>query len=160
MSRKAKTGSKALAPKTVSQFKAWLDGITAFQPNDWCPTAEQWKIIKEQIDLLKDEVIREVKVRDDVQVTGGGQPRRPIPQPTSLMEEPFVEYGSAPTQPIAIPDGVPPEILGQDIMKAAGMPVPAAGAKVDVVSSRVLNTGKTIKTPNNLGDGPYKSPFG
>jgi hypothetical protein len=42
----APANSKPLSPK---ELKSWLRGIQEFQPGDWTPTKDQWKLICERI---------------------------------------------------------------------------------------------------------------
>lgn len=37
---------------TLSEFKAWLDGIEEIQPADWHPDANQWKMIRDKINAI------------------------------------------------------------------------------------------------------------
>ena len=39
---------------SVKEFKAWIEGIEELQPDGWAPTAEQWKIIRERINMIDD----------------------------------------------------------------------------------------------------------
>jgi len=36
---------------------SWLEGVECMQPDDWTPTPDQWKMIRETIGNLKPEVI-------------------------------------------------------------------------------------------------------
>lgn len=44
---------------TLDQFRSWLQGVEDMQTDDWAPNADQWKVIREKIDLiiLKDELV-------------------------------------------------------------------------------------------------------
>lgn len=39
----------------INEFRTWLEGVEAFQPEGWVPSLDQWKIIREKIDQLNDE---------------------------------------------------------------------------------------------------------
>ncbi len=34
---------------TIEEFKMWLEGLETFQPTNWAPNVEQWKLIKNKI---------------------------------------------------------------------------------------------------------------
>lgn len=53
---------------TIQEFKAWLQGITAFQDADWAPNKDQWLKIKKKIDDLIDD-----------HLSGNFKPNHPIP---------------------------------------------------------------------------------
>lgn len=44
---------------TLDQFRSWLQGVEDMQTDDWAPNADQWKVIREKIDLIvqKDELV-------------------------------------------------------------------------------------------------------
>ena len=37
----------------VDTFKSWLQGVEDMQGADWCPTLEQWRKIRQKIDMLE-----------------------------------------------------------------------------------------------------------
>lgn len=39
---------------SLSEFRAWLSGVEDMQPNNWSPTKEQWKTIREKIELISE----------------------------------------------------------------------------------------------------------
>ena len=46
------TKTKTKAPKrqmSIGELKTWLDGYCSAQGNDWSPTPQQWKLIKNKI---------------------------------------------------------------------------------------------------------------
>lgn len=47
-----KSNSSVTKNITLSEFKAWLQGVEDMQPNDWSPNVEQWTRIREKIDLI------------------------------------------------------------------------------------------------------------
>ena len=67
---------------TLDQFRSWLQGVEDMQSDDWAPNADQWKVIREKIDLV-------VLVEDR-----GSQP--------------VVASYTPPTQPFIHPSYVPP----------------------------------------------------
>ena len=46
--------------QTLTEFQAWLQGITEIQPDDWSPTADQWKMIYAKIIAIKETVVEKV----------------------------------------------------------------------------------------------------
>lgn len=141
-----KTGKK----QSVKEFKAWLEGVTEFQPTDWCPSAEQWSTIKEKIGNLQDEIIvKETNVLSNLSPPLN-QPKRAVSslmQPTDENVQPLrmVPAGKIELLP---EDGGPSQLIDNP---ANGQPI------VQTVSSQVLATGPRMKTPHSKsGD---KSPF-
>jgi hypothetical protein len=52
--KKASTSKTSSKKKiTLSEFKAWLQGIEEIQPPGWSPTAEQWTMIRKKIDTIE-----------------------------------------------------------------------------------------------------------
>ena len=51
MAAKRKTKTKKTS---LTEFRAWLEGVEEMQGNDWVPTIEQWKRIREKIDSIED----------------------------------------------------------------------------------------------------------
>lgn len=51
------TKNKKQSKKNISfdEFKAWLSGVEDLQSEDWYPSKEQWKIIRDKIDSIKVE---------------------------------------------------------------------------------------------------------
>lgn len=44
----------SVEPMTMTQFRAWLQGITDMQPANWHPNLEQWNTIKQRLDSVID----------------------------------------------------------------------------------------------------------
>lgn len=40
---------KRTKKQTLAEFRAWLSGVEELQPDDWAPSAEQWKLIRDKI---------------------------------------------------------------------------------------------------------------
>lgn len=56
---KRKTNKKI----TLPEFKTWLAGVQSMQPDDWHPSKENWSMILEQINNIKETVIeREILI--------------------------------------------------------------------------------------------------
>jgi len=50
MAQKRKTKKKI----TLSEFKLWLTGVQSMQKEDWHPNKEQWTMILDQIEMIKE----------------------------------------------------------------------------------------------------------
>jgi len=53
--RKQRKAKSKLKPRTLEEFKNWLEGLEEFQDEGWIPNAEQWGTIKGSIYLIKEE---------------------------------------------------------------------------------------------------------
>lgn len=129
---------------TINEFKAWLEGITAFQPEDWVPNADQWGKIREKIDNLIPEMVEKY-----APPTQRPQMNQPGPQQT-YNERPM--YQAPPRAPMLAPlepelSEPPPERL---ITK------PPTVMTIDGKSMAVENK---FKTPNINTETGYKSGF-
>jgi hypothetical protein len=164
MPRKATKKTTGSKKQTIREFKAWLAGIAEFQPTDWCPTPEQWKLIKEKINNLSD-IEYAAPNRDTVPsavymespMAAPRQPQRRLPAP-SLMQ---------PNQePIGLESGAidPNAIMPLMQPAEASLPIPQipnmhASPNVENISSTVKFSGKSYKTPTDMSGNGYKSPF-
>lgn len=76
----------------VDTFKSWLQGVEDMQEPDWCPSLEQWRKIRQKIELLE--------------VTEAEPPipqhHNPVYYPPGVRT-PVGESGLAPTRPPLIP---------------------------------------------------------
>ena len=79
--RKAKTKSKGY---TLSQFRAWLEGVEEMQESNWIPNHDQWAIIRTKINELEPDVqIKEtVHVVTGQSVTDEEPQQRPVLRPS------------------------------------------------------------------------------
>lgn len=66
--------------QTLEEFKAWLEGVEEISGSDWTPSKEQWKMIRERINNIKDPEPREVQV---VQAPQAVIPQSSLPVPTT-----------------------------------------------------------------------------
>lgn len=57
MTKKTNKGKKPLQKMSVSQFKVWIQGLTAFQDDNWVPNVHQWNLVKEMIENLNDTTV-------------------------------------------------------------------------------------------------------
>lgn len=47
---------------TLSEFKAWLQGVEELQPKGWSPTAEQWALVRSKIELISESSVTVTRV--------------------------------------------------------------------------------------------------
>jgi hypothetical protein len=140
---------------TLNEFQAWLTGIEEIQPDDWHPTSDQWRLIRERMNgIIPDvEIVeREIEIPVPVPVPvqppfGPGQatPAAPVQMPTHMVPEP------APTAPVVTHDISP---------AAAAMlrgEMPKDEAVVQGQPTHKLPVDSTIGT-DNPGK-PYESTF-
>ncbi|MGZ8924290.1 MAG: hypothetical protein ACXW2E_00270 [Nitrososphaeraceae archaeon] len=40
---------------TITEFRFWLEGVEEMQSDEWNPNPQQWKRIREKIDLIQDQ---------------------------------------------------------------------------------------------------------
>jgi len=81
---------------TLIQFQAWLEGVEEMHPEDWCPTADQWKLIRNKI--------KTIIAPDPSTLINNNSASRTIPDAS------FPTFTPAPEVPSGIPNGpiVPP----------------------------------------------------
>jgi len=48
MAKKKSTNQKI----SLDQFRSWLQGVEDMQADEWTPNSDQWKVIREKIDLI------------------------------------------------------------------------------------------------------------
>ncbi len=94
---------------TVQQFKAWLEGITAFQPDDWIPNKIQWDKIMDKINNLVSDTnntYRNAPMQPEMR-----QPQQFAPQVQSpqLPREPIMMQGNAPSTTMVSSKSMPIE---------------------------------------------------
>lgn len=47
-----KNYTKKKPKQTLNEFRAWLQGVEEMQDDDWIPSIEQWKLIRDRIDNI------------------------------------------------------------------------------------------------------------
>lgn len=129
---------------SLTEFRAWLEGVEELQPEEWHPDSDQWKLIRQKIDNIVEEKKTVERVVEQHPRYSPEPPRAPTPAPVSLPPSSF-----------GPPDGgqfQPPPVEMTEAAKAAlngGVPkgmVPDADGK--------------LKTPNiDTTDGDYNSGF-
>lgn len=133
--------------RTLSEFRAWLEGVEELQGDDWCPDADQWKLIRAAIDGIVEEA-----------------PPEPAPAPAAGNP-----YDRAPEQqyhPAPAPAPVPGPAPQQSTMLPVGDSVemtPAAKAALNGGApppSMTPDPDGKLKTPNlDTTNGDYNSGF-
>lgn len=117
---------------TLNEFKAWLDGVEELQPDDWTPTADQWKLIRTKIGNIKEDAPVAIQ-----------QTHQNVPQTHNRV-------ASAPT----IPGFVPPPDVG-------GIPAGEIAMSPEAKAMMKPGPDNKQKTPNiDTTDGQYTSSFG
>lgn len=116
---------------SVEQFRAWLEGVEEMQPDGWTPNDEQWKRIRQKIDMIEEEVVVEERIVSQ-------QSYAPPPQ-----------QQQRPNNPPPAPAGGPP-------VQSTLTPEPAS-----IASPRPQPSGSgKIKTPDiDTSGGEYMSGF-
>lgn len=139
--RASKTKSKK--QYTLSEFKAWLEGIEELQPDDWSPDASQWKTIREKLLNITEEVVEvQAPVQAPVQQTIPSGP---------VYREP-TQYNQAPPQFVQPSQTSLPV---HEMTEAARM---VLNGKLP--STMVPDASGKLKTPNiDTMDGNYGSSF-
>lgn len=97
---------------TLIQFQAWLEGVEEMHPEDWCPTADQWKLIRNKIKTI-------VELKVDTSVLGSSGTGNTLP-----ANFPSFAPGIAPAPeiPSSIPSGPVEEASpeSQNLLKGDG----------------------------------------
>jgi len=169
----AKKTNKIVKQQTVTEFKAWLEGLLEFQDANWTPTATQWNAIKERINNLKNEPeIVHVPVpqsgmdmqynrAEKVQWQTPQQPSHQTAPGTGLLEQPSMMEGMSHGLEV-VDDSNSIELLPTgEGMPQERIPIPTSilHPNIQNVSSTIRTSGKKIRTPSDLSGTGYKSPF-
>lgn len=144
----AKRSTKRASKKeyTLSEFKAWLEGIEELQPNDWAPTADQWKTIRDKM----------MNIVEDVVEIPAPVPPVNVPPAGPIYREPAFQ---APMPPTALP---PAESSLAPVVVPDAEMTPAARAALTgkLPSEMVPSADGKVKTPNiDTSSGDYGSSF-
>jgi hypothetical protein len=156
---------------TISEFKAWLEGITDLQGEEWSPNPEQWKKIKSklfsiegfdlpverQITIIVERALGKVRWQNFVP---------PAAQPQQLWQPPVqpIDANGVPIQP-AQPASLPP-IIPPTSSSLGGIGAPPSGTPIPGVPGAAqgnLDPNKAIriepaKTPDiDTSGGGYKA---
>lgn len=128
---------KRTKKQTLAEFRAWLSGVEELQPDDWAPTPEQWKLIRDKIDGIAEPKPPKPAPAVAQQATNN------TPPPQHQQFQPPQGFVPPPPVPGGIPDG-PVEVAPA----AARMAPPVQS--VDIASAA---------KPVDSGDGNYESGF-
>lgn len=79
---------------TLDQFRSWLQGVEDMQTDDWAPTSEQWRVIREKIDLI---------VGPDESMVAAVPQRNMNQYPTQLPPQPIPQTYLPPLPPVMRP---------------------------------------------------------
>lgn len=104
MAQKRKTRQKVSKGYTLSQFRAWLEGVEEMQnmeEGDWSPNLQQWKLIRQRIaDLVPDVEVKEtvhvVTAETANGAVGGFTGQGRVESPTVTGPAPVVKRSSLP----------------------------------------------------------------
>ena len=103
---------------TLSEFRAWLQGVEELQPKGWSPNPEQWKLIRDKIDAV---VETKAQVVEQTHAQNAGQTpvfRPNMPRPTGQVFIP---------PPPPVPGGVPSDAVVTGVAPRLGNLGPAEG---------------------------------
>lgn len=110
----AKPTTKKKNSISMDQFRSWLEGVEDMQPADWTPDQEQWRRIREKIDLV------DVTITDQTAYTQSTPMQRnqpvaslptipPLPPRVATVFDNAQIVGGMPTVPSAMDATVPSE---------------------------------------------------
>ena len=106
---------------TLSEFRAWLQGVEELQPKGWSPNTEQWKLIRDKIDAITESKPQVVE-QQIVHVQNNG-PRPPFQgQPAPRPQGPAFIPPAPP-----VPGGVPADAIVTGVAPKLGDLPPASG---------------------------------
>ncbi len=139
----AKARKKAVKKYTLSEFKAWLEGIEEIQPDDWSPDLGQWKMIRDKI-----AAIQEPPPPVETGIVIPPAPARPPPR----------QVQQAPAQ--LPPSSLTTNTVTGDIPTPEMTPAAKAILSGKLPKEMVTDPSGTSKTPNiDTLDGNYESSF-
>jgi hypothetical protein len=106
---KKKASKKQLS---VSEFKIWLDGYCLSHDDNWAPSTEQWKMIKDKIFALVETDIKpeQPPVRNMLPPQPNFLPRGPVMLPPSNFMQPQSGMNEHPQQSMVGITNTPPLI--------------------------------------------------
>jgi len=124
---------------SMSEFKAWLDGVEEMQPSGWVPNSEQWRTIRDKIETIE---IQPNYLAQSVQQFQSAEPRR-------INSSQFVSTTSQRPEPLMPPIEIPSELkLKLQQMRSTGVPP----------GTQIGDSGN-IKTPDDFSGEQFKSTF-
>lgn len=102
---------------TLSEFRAWLQGVEELQPKGWSPNTEQWKLIRDKIDAIT-ETKTQVVEHSSPNTVAAPVFRPNMPRPTGPAFIP---------PPPPVPGGVPADAIVTGVAPRLGNLPPAEG---------------------------------
>lgn len=76
------TTIKRKQKQTLKEFKAWLQGVEELQADNWSPNRDQWQLIRNKIDGIKEEKnVVEKTIMQPMRPTRPSSPRGFYPAP-------------------------------------------------------------------------------
>ena len=143
---------KRTKKQTLSEFRAWLNGVEELQPEDWAPNAAQWKLIREKIDSIaepKADVDTDALAKAIEGISNNQRP--PAPQPWGAPQGNPMAAGIPPAPPA--PAGVP----AGPVEAASGME--QTPASVNLPPAPPVDIVEAAKPKDTAEDGKYESSF-
>ena len=138
---------------TLTEFKAWLEGIEEMQPADWAPDVRQWKTIREKLLNIVEEVV-EVEVPAPVQPQQVTAPAGPV-----LHRQTAPPAGPAPA--MGPPVNAPSALANIEVPESDMTPAAKAALKGNLPSEMITSPdGKTKTSDIDTSNGTYESTFG
>jgi hypothetical protein len=131
---------------TLSEFKAWLEGVEELQPANWSPDTTQWKLIRDRLF----SIVEEPPQQHVVEHQNHAQYYPEAPVPTRMPQPEYVPPANAWVPP---PSAVAPMVEATPAAQAL-----LSGKKLP--SSMVPDASGKLKTPDvDTSDGNYGSSF-
>jgi len=160
---------------TIPEFKAWLDGLSEIQPDDWAPDLNQWKKIRAKIQSLEDfdtplerqiiltieRAVHKVRMPAPPQAWYPPNPGTQVvmnPDGSVFQPQPTVAIPATVPQPLIVPDG-------SSSLAGASAATPALIPNIPGVSRGNLDPRNAIKIESaktadiDTSSGSYKSNF-
>ena len=122
---------------SLKEFKAWLEGVEEMQPEDWHPTPEQWRVIREKINTIVEtptqrKASKSNNEQEEQQTNLPPIPPLPPGPPTTLAPIP---------QSTPVPPPVDPQI------------------EISPAAEQVLKANGKLDEDMLVKEGPYQSDF-
>lgn len=128
---------KALKAQTLTEFKAWLSGVEEMQEEGWVPNEQQWELIRERIDRIKED-----EPKKDQTTQHSAQPRGTHPVAQQPVDVPMIP---------SVPSAFDKANVREDSTLRAVRKLPPTMA---------TDPSKPVKTPEiDTSKGEYKSGF-
>jgi len=94
-------GKKRSKKTTLENFRSWLEGVEEMQGDDWVPTSEQWKKIRNKIDLIE-------AVKEEITEVPPTYARIPTHAPAPVQSQgSSLDYIAAPVAPVEMSPNAP-----------------------------------------------------